>query len=92
MSTTMKSAVRLGREYQQNLIASRKTNFSELKMLFDITLRLIVESSEILNLSSMIFDFCLWMRSTLYHDQVIKWAKAKVYVYSCSVLCLGKTH
>ena len=32
------------------------------------------------------------MRSTLIHDKVIKWAKAKVFVYSGSVLCLGKMH
>ena len=38
----------------------------------------------------MIYDFSPWMRSTLCHDQVIKWAKAKVHVYSDSVLCLGK--
>ena len=93
MSTTMKSAVHLGREYQQNLIAYRNTNFEELKTLFDITLRLIVENSfEILNLSTMTCDFSPWMRSTLCHDQVIKWAKAKAHVHSDSVLCLGKLH
>ena len=83
MSTTMNSAVHLGREYQQNLIACRNTNFEELKTLLDITLRLIVENSVgILNLSTMIYDFSFWMRSTLCHDQVIKWAKAKVQVHS----------
>ena len=42
MSTTMKSAVHLGRKYQHNSIACRDTNFEEIKTLFDITLRLIV--------------------------------------------------
>ena len=32
------------------------------------------------------------MRSTLLHNIVIKWAKAKVHVYSDSVLCLGKMY
>ena len=32
------------------------------------------------------------MRSTLCHDQAIKWAKAKVHVFSDSVCCLGKMH
>ena len=51
----MKSAVRLGFEYQQNLIARRNTNFEELKTLSDTTLRLYVENSfEILNLSTLI--------------------------------------
>ena len=31
-----------------------------------------------------------WMRSVFSHDQVIQWTKAKVLVYSDSVLCLGK--
>ena len=62
-------------------------------MLFDITLRLIVENSfEIMNSSAMIQDFSPWMRSTLCQDQAIKWAEAKVHVYSDSVLCLGKMH
>ena len=89
MSITMKSLVHLGPEHQQNRIACRNTNFEEIKTLFDITLRLIVNISfEILNLSTMTNDFYLWMRSTLCHDQVIKWAKAKVHVYSDLVLCL----
>ena len=31
-----------------------------------------------------------WTRSPLSHDEVIKWTKAKVFVYSDSVLCFGK--
>ena len=30
------------------------------------------------------------MRTTLLHDRAIKLSKAKVHVYSDSVLCLGK--
>ena len=33
-----------------------------------------------------------WVRSTLLHDRVIKLSKAKVHVYSDSVLCSGKMH
>ena len=82
MSTMMKSAVHLGHEDQQNLIAWRNTNFEEMKTLFEITLRLIVEKSfEILNFSTMMNDFSPWMRSTLCHGQLIKRAKAEVHVY-----------
>ena len=81
-STTMKSSVHLGLQYQENLVAHRNTNFEELKTLFEITPRLIVEQSfEILNVSAMIYTFSPWMRSALCHDQVIKWAKARVHVY-----------
>ena len=34
--------------------------------------------------------FLTWTRSTLSHDQVILWTKAKVRIYSDSVLCLGE--
>ena len=33
-----------------------------------------------------------WTRSTLLSDRALKWTRAKVYVYSDSVLCLGKIH
>ena len=32
-----------------------------------------------------------WTRSVSSHDQVIQWTKAKVHVYSDSVLCLVKS-
>ena len=50
MSTTMKAAVHLGHNYNANLVTFRNTNFEELKMLFDITRRLILHQDfEILN-------------------------------------------
>ena len=92
MSTTMKSAIHLGREYDQILIACQTTNVGGINTLFDISLRLIAENLlEILNLSTMMYDFSPWMRMTRCHDQAIKRAKAKVHVYSYSVLCLGRT-
>ena len=89
----MKASVHLGPSYDENLVACRNTNFDELKTLFDITQRLILEQSiEIQDVSTMIWNVTPWMRFTLCHDQVIKWAKLKVHVYSDSVLCLGKIY
>ena len=89
----MNSAIHLGLEYVQNLIACQNTNIEGIKTLFDISLRLIVENSfEILNLTTMLYDFSPWMRMTLCHDQPTKWAKTKVHVYSDSVLCMGRAH
>ena len=91
MSTTMKSSIHLGLNYDQNLIACQNRNSEGIKTLFDISLRLIAENScESLNLSTMTYDFFPWMRMTLCHDQEIKWRKAKVHVFSDSVLCLGR--
>ena len=93
MSTTMKASVHLGPSYNEKLVPYRNTNFEELKTLFDISQRLILENAhEILNVSTIEWDFPSWMRSTLLHDKVIKWAKAKVHVYPDSVLCLGNMH
>ena len=59
--------------------------------MFNITQKLILDQNhEIPNVSAIEWHFILWMRSTLLRDEVIKLAKAKVYVYSDSVLCLGK--
>ena len=72
-----------------NLVAYSNTNFGELKTMFDITQRLVLEQSfETQKVYTMIWNFTPWKRSTLCHDQVVKWAKAKVHVYSDSVLCL----
>ena len=93
MPTTMKASVHLGPSHNENLVAYRNTNFKELRALFDSTQRLILEQSiEILKVSAVLWRFTPWMRSILCHDQVYKWPKAKVYVYSDSVLCLGRMH
>ena len=47
-------------------------------------------SEEILNVNTAASTNPSWTISFLSHDQVIKWTKAKVPVYSDSVLCLGK--
>ena len=46
----------------------------------------------ILNVSTIEWTFTPWMRFTLLHDTVVKWAKAKVHVYSDSVLCPGEIY
>ena len=85
--TTMKAAIHLGEIYKENLIANRNTNSDGLKTLFDITQRSISKQEfEMLKVSTIETG----VSSTLLHDKVIKWAEAKVHVYSDSVLCLGR--
>ena len=72
----------------EDLVALRNTNFEELKTLFDITQRLILEHAfEILNVSTNEWHLRPWDEI-----QVFKWATAKVHVYSDSVLCPGKMY
>ena len=65
MSTTMKAAVLLGHKYNDNSVTYRNTDCEELKTLFDISQRLILDQDfEILNVSSIEWKFTPWMRST----------------------------
>ena len=91
LSTTMKAAVHLGPHYTAFLQVYKNTNFEEHQNLFDITQRFILDHhAEILNAAPIDWTAPPWTRCTLTHDQVITRTKAKVHVYSDSVLCLGK--
>ena len=60
MSATMNASVRFGPSYNENVVAYRNTNIKELKTLFDITQRLMLEQSfEILNVSTMVWNVTL---------------------------------
>ena len=60
---------------------------------FDISQKLMLnQSGEIYGISSIDWNTIPWMRTTLLHDRAVKLAKAKVHVFSDSVLCLGRNH
>ena len=82
-----------GENYKDNLFTCRNTNFEALKTLFDITQKLILnQRHEIRHVSTIEWQFNPWISSTLQHVKVIKLSKAKVHLYSDSVLCFGKMH
>ena len=43
-----------------------------------------------MNVKTLHYQSPSWTRSTLFNENLIKWAKAKVCVYADSVLCVGK--
>ena len=87
----MNAAIHLAENYKDNLFTNRNTHFEALKTLFDITQKLILnQKHEIRHVSSIQWQFIPWMRSTLLHGKVIKLSKAKVHVFSDSVL--GRMH
>ena len=64
-------SVHFAPNYNGILEILRNTNFEELKNLFDITQRLILEhKAEIVNASAIDWKVSSWTRSTLMHDQV----------------------
>ena len=93
MSATMRAAVHLGSDYENNLCITKNTDFEQLKTLFDVWQKLTLKhGSEICGISTTRWHLTSWRKSTLLHDRVSKLSKARVHVYSDSVLCLGKMH
>ena len=91
MSSSMKAAIYLGPNYLANLEIYKNTNFEVFQSLFHVTQKFILEhSEEILNVHTIETASPSWTRSVLAHEQVIQWTKAKVRVFSDSVLCLVK--
>ena len=91
MSSSMKAATHFGPDYLANLEVYKNTNFEEIESLLNITPTVILEhSEEILNVKPLESSSPAWTRSMLSHDQAIKWTKAKVRVYSDSVLWKAK--
>ena len=87
MSSAMKQPSILDR-VTQRIWNSTRTNFEKVQNLFNITQKLRWDhQGEILIVKLVESTDPSLTRSTLSHDQAIKWMKAKVLVYSDSVLC-----
>ena len=85
----MNASVHLGPNYSENFGSFQEHELR--RAMFDITQRLILEhEAEMLNVSPIGWTAPSWTRSVLTHDQLIKWTKPTVHVYSDSVSCLGK--
>ena len=92
-SSSMKAATHLGPNYKDNLEVYKNTNFENIRNWFNTKQKLVLEhSEEILDVNTIESTSHPWTRSTLSHDQVIKWTRAKVHFESDSVLCLGKMY
>ena len=70
-----KTTVHLGRDDEENLRATKNTDFDEIKPLF--------------NIKEKLMDTIPWVRSTLLNDRSVELSTAMVHVFSDSVLCLG---
>ena len=70
----MKAAIHMGPEYTENLEIYKNTNFEELQNLFDITQKLVFyKQGRILIVKIIECTSLSWTRSSLAHDQAIKW-------------------
>ena len=93
MSCTLQASVFMEKNYSDNWHSIKNAgNNLTLKQMFDISEKLITdESDEIYGMSTINWEHSSWKYLYLVGDeQVISLQHTKVYVFSDSVLCLGK--
>ena len=91
MAATMNAATFMGKNFMdiQNTIVNSKD--LTLKHMVDITAKLVSEQEEINNLDNIHWRKNSWRQLSLIGDEtVINLQRTKVYVFSDSVLCLGR--
>ena len=83
----------MGKNYSDNCHSNANTKDLTWKQMFDISTRLVSEEDEIYGVKTIDWDNSSWKYLSLIGDeQVISLQRTKVYVFSDSVLCLGKIH
>ena len=94
MSSTLEASVFMGKNYSDNLHSIKETgNDLTLKQMFEISEKLTEQSDEIFEVSQINWEDSPWRELSLVNDEeVISLSHAKVYVFSDSVLCLGKVN
>ena len=91
MATTLNAVTFMGKNYStmQNVLQNEEK--IALKQMFDITAQTIHNDEEIYCLDKIVYQRNTWTQLSLINDPVvISLQSAKVYVFSDSVLCLGK--
>ena len=91
MSSTLESSVFMGKNYSDNWHSIKNTEDLTMKQMFDIFAKLVSEQDEIYGVKTIDWENSSWKYLSLIADeQVINLQRTKVYVFSDSVLCLGK--
>ena len=93
MAVTMESATFMGNNFQNNQNSIVNTADLTLKQMFDISAKLVTEQDEISGLETIGWEKHSWKYLSLIGDEtIINLERTKVYVFSDSVLCLGRIH
>ena len=91
MAATMNAATFMGKNFPDNQNSIVNTTDLTLKKIFDISAKLVGEQEEINNVDKIHLEKHSWKHLSLIGDEtVINLQRAKVYVFSDSVLCLGR--
>ena len=93
MAATMNAATFMGKHFMDNQNSNMNTSDLTLKKMFDISAKLVSEQDEINSVDKIHLEKHSWKNLSLIGDEtVINLQRAKVYVFSYSVLCLGRVH
>ena len=90
MNTTLRAAVHLGNDHDTNLRFVQKCLWKTTGQLFKETEKLISGQTETTGISLIDSKDFRWISTSLLHNRAHQYATAKVYVFSDSVLCLGR--
>ena len=91
MSVTLESAVFMGKNYSDNWHSIKNTEDLTMKQMLNISVKLVSEQDEIYGVKTIDWEDYSWKYLSLIgYEQVISLQRTKVYVFSDSVLCLGK--
>ena len=91
VATTLNAATFMGKNFStmQNVVKNQES--LTLKQMFDVTAQTIHNEEEISGLDKILYQRNTWTQLSLINDPVIiNLQSTKVYVFSDSVLCLGK--
>ena len=91
MATTLNAATFMGKNFSTIQSVVKNHESLTLKQMFDVTAQLVNNEEEISCLDKILYQKNSWTQLSLINDPVIiNLQSTKVYVFSDSVLCLGK--
>ena len=91
MSSTLQSSVFMVKNYSDNWHSIKNTKDLTMKQMFDISAKLVSEQDKIHGVTTINWESSSWKYMSLIGDEhIINLQRTKVYVFSESVLCLGK--
>ena len=91
MATTLNAATFMGKNFSTIQSVVKNHESLTLKQTFDVTAQLVNNQEEINGLDKILWGKNSWTRLSLIDDEiVINLQRTKVYVFSDSVLCLGR--
>ena len=90
LNTTLRAAVHLGQDYEANLRYAKNHLWNCVGQLFNENEKLISGQIEITGVSTVNFKELTWMAISLLCSRAYQITIAKTYVFSDSVLCVGK--